>query len=220
MSKIAFINGSPRAKGSLSSWFIEYLSPSKSDVECVEYNTLKLHRQPDLTSTFDGILDCDALVVVTPLYVDSLPSHLLEFLKKLENYTQSLSNPPTLILYGVLNCGFIEGHQNRIAIRILENYAVRMGWQFGGGIGIGGGEMFKGLKNSVPRQAKIICPIYEALDALSHAVYTSTPLSSSPHFVSPKFPKFAFVCMGSLGWLSSLKPNHTSLRKLFYRPHK
>ncbi|MGL5675620.1 MAG: NAD(P)H-dependent oxidoreductase [Cellulosilyticaceae bacterium] len=220
MSKIAFINGSPRAKGSLSSWFIEYLSPSESNVECVEYNALNLHRQPDLTSTFDSLLSCDALVIVTPLYVDSLSSHLLEFLKKLENYTQSLSNPPTLILYGVLNCGFIEGPQNHIALRILENYSVRMGWQFGGGIGIGGGEMFKGLKNSVPKEAKIIKPIYEALDALTTSITDLVPLPQSQMLVTPGFPKLGFMFMGNMGWIRFTKHTEANFFDLFHKPHK
>lgn len=219
MANLAFINGSPRSKDSLSTFMIDYFIAALNSQDASHFSTYKMHTLPDLSTHFNQLLRCDVIVIVSPLYVDALPSQLIDFLQKLECYQSSHPIQHHPILYGFINCGFIEGHQNHIALSILENYALRMGWQFGGGIGLGGGEMFKGTKDSIPKEAKILRPIYTALDTFLLCLSSASPLPQKQILVEPHFPKSAFMFMGGLGWISSARNYGVSLSQLFHKPH-
>ena len=79
------------------------------------------------------------MVFAVPLYVDSVPSHMLPFLKEMEAFCRE--NSLRLKVYVVANNGFIEGRQNEPLMQVMENFCTRSGLEWCGGIGIGGGVM-------------------------------------------------------------------------------
>ena len=121
MEKTVLINCSPKKKLSVSGFLMrcaglmirgekEYLQP----------------RTPgDRKAVLQALKTAGKVVFVTPLYVDSLPSHILTLMK----------------VYVIANNGFIEGKQNEPLMRVLENFCARSGLEWSGGIGIGGGVM-------------------------------------------------------------------------------
>lgn len=76
------------------------------------------------------------IVFVFPLYVDSVPVTLLNFLKAMED--NALLKKPTISV--VINCGFIEPYQNDIAVKMLQLFARKNGYPYGSTFKIGSGE--------------------------------------------------------------------------------
>jgi len=130
--KIALINGSPKIKDSASDCILQELKVflSKQNNTIIEYH----FRKPQLSiKEMENLVECDDLVFAFPLYVDGIPSHLLNCLTKLENYFQAV-NEKEIKVYSLVNCGFYEGHQNTLAIEIMENWCIKAGLQWGQGL--------------------------------------------------------------------------------------
>lgn len=81
----------------------------------------------------------DNLVLVTPVYVDTIPSSVLEKLVKIEKSVED--KQINLNIYAVTNCGFYEGEQNRLAQKTIEIWSRKCGFTYKGGLGIGAGVM-------------------------------------------------------------------------------
>lgn len=138
--KTVFINGSPKRKFSASGYFL--------DVQrfFVRGNTVKetLSTKGDYERILNTLMDADTVVFSLPLYVDGVPSHVLGFLKEMENFCKA--HPLSLKVYVLSNGGFIEGKQNQPQLQVFENFCTRSGLQYCGGIGIGGGVMLNVMK--------------------------------------------------------------------------
>lgn len=113
--KILILNGSPRAPKSNSKRYAEIFTRHCPD-ETVYQNITKRNHQ-ELCAAMEGYTD---VLFVFPLYADSLPVGLLNFLKTLE------ANPPASkpVISILINCGFLEYEQNEVAIRIMHFSAV------------------------------------------------------------------------------------------------
>ncbi len=225
MKKICFINGSPKTTESFSLYMIDYVSKAldASYEKPIMVNALKLLNAPNKENVFEKILSCTAIVVVFPLYIDSLPSSLLEMLESLDIYQKShpVSSANTSCLYGLVNCGFIEGHQNINALKILENYAKAVKFKWCGGIGLGGGEMIRSTKDQIPLQSKMSLPIYHALCSLIESIneLKVIPSESPVQFANHNFPKWLFMFMANRVWISSSKMNGITKKMLYAKPH-
>lgn len=105
------------------------------------------------------------LVLSFPLYVDAVPSHLLSFLMELEwqqKNNRLLETEEPLAVYAAVNCGFYEGKQAALALRIVESWCVRCGFEYKQDIGCGAGAMLAQLKGA-PIQKGIKKPLGAAL---------------------------------------------------------
>lgn len=100
---------------------------------------LTLRRRSDFPAVLEQLCQADAVVLSMPLYVDGVPSHVLEFLKEAETFCKA--HDLHLRLYCIANNGFIEGKQSEPLMRTLENFCARSGFIWCGGVGIGGGVM-------------------------------------------------------------------------------
>ena len=135
MEKTVLINCSPKRKLSVSGFLMKcagILIRGKK-----EY--LHLRTPADYQPILRALKDAEKAVFVTPLYVDSVPSHILPFMREMEAFCRE--NGLRLKVYAVANNGFIEGKQNEPLMRVMENFCARSGLEWCGGIGIGGGVM-------------------------------------------------------------------------------
>ena len=129
--QILLINGSPRAPHSHSKQFASLFRKFcrvPSDYACI---TSTNHAA--LCQRMENYSD---VVLVFPLYVDSLPVRLLEFLKSVEAYR--LSHRPVVSV--VINCGFFEPKQNDVAVDMIRLFCAQNGFSFGSALKIGSGE--------------------------------------------------------------------------------
>lgn len=130
MKKLIVINGSPRGLNSNSKKYIDIFKKSFTD-KIMEYTIV--------TKKYNGFLDelqmCNDLLFVFPLYVDGIPSILIEFLKYLESNNINGKN-----VHVIVNCGFLEVHQNFVAIDIIKEFCRQNKLHFGTCLCIGSGE--------------------------------------------------------------------------------
>ena len=133
---IMIINGSPKKKGGASAFFAKIL-------RCMLFphkvTTKSIGISKDYHEIFDNLSNTDAVVISVPLYVDSIPSHFIHFLKQMEQYCKD--NKCGFMLYVISNAGFVGGHQNQTHLEQYKCWCERSGITWGGGLGIGGGVM-------------------------------------------------------------------------------
>ena len=202
--KIMMIDGSPKVSKSNSEYFLNILSDFIESKDIVKY---KLSKKVDYEDIIKEINTIDTLVFAFPLYVDSLPSHVLEFLIMLEeNFKDNLKG---VNVYVIANCGFYEGKQNKIALNIMKCWCKKMNIKWAQGIGIGAGEMMGGLRN-VPMGKGPNTNLGLALDNLAKNINENK--SGDDIFTTPSmFPRFAFRLAANRFWIS--KGNRNGLKK-------
>lgn len=89
------------------------------------------------------------------------------------------------MVYAVVNCGFYEGQQARVALEMMENWCVKAGCQWGQGIGVGAGPMIPSLAN-VPQGKGPMKKLGKALDQLASNVSISA--SGETTYLTASFP--------------------------------
>ncbi|WP_195267784.1 hypothetical protein [Eubacterium sp. 1001713B170207_170306_E7] len=205
--KITLVNASPKKRGSFSNYILNELIP-----------LVKTEREPELLSMslwdddfFDDLCSSDALVFAFPLYVDSLPASFLRFLTHFE---ERLKNSPADIrVYGLVNSGFLEGHQNRFALEILAHFCRRAKLTWCGGLGIGGGPFLHGMA-AAPWKFSAKRPVYDGLVQLSEAVKNGQMLEKDL-LVTPKIPKKIYIAAANHQWVTEAKKNGLKKKELY-----
>ena len=135
MEKTVLINCSPKRKLSVSGFLMKCAGVLIRGKK--EY--FHLRTPADYQPILQALKTAGKVVFVTPLYVDSVPSHMLPFMREMEAFCRE--NSLRLKVYVIANNGFIEGRQNEPLMQVMENFCARSGQEWCGGIGIGGGVM-------------------------------------------------------------------------------
>ena len=204
--KILFLNGSPKSSGSASEVIINGLRKKLGDTN--EHKTLSvlgLGRE----DFFAEIAGTSVMVVVFPLYVDGLPSHLLRFLYDVKDEIKQKRSD--LMVFAIANNGFFEGKQNALALSMMQHFCVAAGIQWGQGLGIGGG----GMTAVAPLGAGPLKSIGIALDTLSANIQGET--GGEDFFAQPNFPKFLYKLGGHSAWRHEAKRNGLKRNELYKR---
>lgn len=211
--KIALIDGSPKVKNSNSGYFLELLKLRiTANAEFTELRECKL-KDEARQNAINEIAACDVMVFAFPLYVDSVPGNLLKFMCELETAFKAMPvNGKTV--YAMSNCGFFEGHQNYLALEVMRNWVVSCGLKWGGGIGIGCGEML-GHSKSMPLTMGPGRNMAKALKTLVAGIMAGT--SAPDIFVNPAVPRFLFIFMVNKFWKFGARKNGLKGRDLYMR---
>ncbi len=138
--KTVFIDCSPKKRLSASGFVTAMTSIFVSGMK----KRMKLRTKADYDHILKELEDADAVVFAMPLYVDGVPSHVLPFLKEMEVWCKT--HNPEISVYTIANNGFIEGRQNEPLMQIMENFCIRSGIKWCGGLGIGGGVMMNVMR--------------------------------------------------------------------------
>ena len=113
----ALIDASPKRKGSTSSILLGKLR--KLCPPEIRTEEAALHTSDVPAGVKETLQSAGVWVIACPLYVDSVPSHLLSCLMELEPLGPE---HPGRTVYAIVNCGFYEGEQAALALKILENW--------------------------------------------------------------------------------------------------
>ena len=132
---IVILNGSPKKRLSASRFFSNILKIMVLGNKIIEHTI----RHKEQSAIFESLKIADAVIISVPLYVDSIPSHVLQFLQEAEQSCKS--NTCHFKLYVISNSGFVAGHNNETHLDQYKCWCERSGMVYGGGLGIGGGVM-------------------------------------------------------------------------------
>lgn len=210
---IVFINASPKGKNSNSCYFLELLQnsltkDSSNDITIKQYTITSPYSEADF---YTDIANSQAIVFAFPLYVDSLPSNVLSFLRKMEEVLKS--SPCSATIYAIVNCGFYEGKQNELGIEILKNWCSRVSLPFGQAIGIGSGEMLGSLR-TMPLEEGPNKNLGIAIQKFSHTIVQQTT-GETIYVIPSYFPRFFFIKAANHFWVKRAKKNNLKKRDLY-----
>jgi len=142
---ILIINGSPKKKGGASVFFSKILEVMLFPHKII---TKAAGLSRNYAEIFVLLQNTDVVILSVPLYVDSIPSHFIHFLKQMEEYC--ITNKCKFMLYVISNAGFIEGRTNQAHLEQYKCWCKRANITWGGGLGIGGAVMLHSIFLIIP----------------------------------------------------------------------
>ena len=204
--KISIINGSPKAIKSNSEILGNYLSSLLKENEIKKYYSISFRLNDE---NKNEIYNSDVLIFFFPLYVDGIPSNLLKLFVEFEK--EKVVNPATRV-YCIVNNGFYEGKQNRLAILQIKNWCEKVKADWGQGIGVGAGELLPYLKK-YPLGQGPLKNLGKVLDEFSANIITLK--SDKDIYINPNWLKSLYFFQGSISWILKGRKNNLRVRELF-----
>ena len=207
--RIALINGSPKTKNSASGCILQALKGLLPDEhEITEYS---LRKSKISASDLEQISESSVLVFSFPLYVDGIPSQLLNCLYQMEMFFKAKA-VKTMTVYSLVNSGFYEGEQNAIALEMIKNWCVKAGVDWGQGLGIGGGGMYPAMA-AVPDGQGPKKNLQKALRIIAENL--SAGAAAENIYINPGFPRILYKLAAEMGWRQQIKANGLKRKDLF-----
>ena len=204
--KISVINGSPKVGKSNSEILGNYLSSLLKENEIKKYYSISFRLNDE---NKNEIYNSDVLIFLFPLYVDGIPSNLLKLFVEFEK--EKVVNPATRV-YCIVNNGFYEGKQNRLAILQIKNWCEKVKADWGQGIGVGAGELLPYLKK-YPLGQGPLKNLGKVLDEFSANIITLK--SDKDIYINPNWLKSLYFFQGSISWILKGRKNNLRVRELF-----
>ena len=127
-----------------------------------------------------------------PLYVDALPSGLVDLLVQWRG-----SVAPGTRVYALANMGFFEPEQILPTFSVIESFCAAAGAHWMGGVAVGGGGMTLPTAGT-PRMGMLRRPVSEALDRLIAAIRSGT--AAGEDLVRPAVPRGAYRLAAEAQW--------------------
>ena len=202
--KIALINGSPKKTESVSGLILQALCEKLGDSH--DYAACS-YAESDTAQSLKNMKDCGAVIFSFPLYVDGIPSYLLNFLDKIKDDIKDTA--PDAAVWAIANNGFYEGSQNALALDMMQAFCSVSGMRWGQGIGVGAGGMIK----AAPIGRGPMKNLGLALDRFAENIICSRPEANL--FTVPNFPRFLYKTLAHFGWRAEAKRNGIKTKKLY-----
>jgi len=186
------INGSPKKNSSNSNYFLNIISKHLD-----KYNLFNI-KNKKYDEILNSINESDSIILSFPLYVDSPPSILLEFLDYIIDQKINLNKK---YVYVIINCGFREGKQNLTALEIIKNWCKEVNATYASIILIGAGEIVgKEKYKFISRKALKNLEMF-ATTIKNHEI--KEKIITTMDFLNNK----AYILLGNYSWNKNAKLN-------------
>lgn len=153
--KLITINGSPRGVKSNSNVIINWIKEALD--EKIEMSLFYALNRESYTEAIDSINDNDVILIVFPLYVDSMPYVLKAFMEAMDSIANTKKN---VKIYYVVQSGFGGANHCRFVEKYLVYFAKYMGFEYMGTAIKPSGE---GLRLMPPNMLKHTRSIFQEL---------------------------------------------------------
>lgn len=219
--KVLLLAASPRGAASVSRALGEFLL-ARLEERGMAIKSLPLYpalgdekRMAELLAAVDM---CSLLVVSFPLYVDHLPSPLIELLRQVADRRQGRAGEARQSLAAIVQCGFPETAHCRPAAEVMRLFAAQSGFRFLGCLACGmggaaGGRELKGTGGVARHQLRALG---EAAAFLAED--RELPAEVVARMGRPMMPRWFYNFMADLGWKRQAK-KHGTRRALRDRPY-
>ena len=174
---VLILNGSPRVKkNSNTNKIIDAFGEGLQQAGTC-YDVYSLSNRLEWDAAREAFMTSDNIIIAMPLFVECLPSLLLEFLSTLPTERKQ----PAQLSF-ILHGGFDEGHQLRLGEKFLLSLPAQLGCSCGGVLVKGGSFLLRNRENSY---------IKKMTDKML-AFYTAMGLSfaQNGNFMTPEAKKF------------------------------
>ena len=177
VKRVLILNGSPRVKkNSNTNKIIDAFGEGLRQAGTC-YDVYSLSNRSEWDAAREAFMTSDNIIIAMPLFVECLPSLLLEFLN---TFPTERKQPAQLSF--ILHGGFDEGHQLRLGEKFLQSLPAQLGCSCGGVLVKGGSFLLRNRENSY---------IKKMTDKML-ASYTTMGLSfaQNGNFMTPEAQKF------------------------------
>ena len=216
--KVILLVGSPRKERSASEALGLYLC-KQLDSHQFFYQKMYLREQvykkDKKREWIQNILHSDLIILVAPLYVDSLPSFVIKAFEMLHKQVEKKKIGKDIKILAIMNSGFPESSQSQIALDICGHFARQTGMVWLGGLALGSG-MFLGGKD-IGKMGWFVKNIKKSLNETAVALNQGMPIPESAISLMQKklFGKGFFRWVANYGFKFRAKRN--GLKKEVYR---
>jgi len=147
-SQVLLVVGSPRkdrsTSASLGKFLMDGMKQKGAKVETMFVHDLTQH-EAALSESLGRFRAADMVVLASPVFVDSLPAPVMMFMEQTYARLGSGSMAGKHLL-GIANMAFSERAQGEVAVRIMHEYAMDMGFAWAGGLILPQGSMIDGRR--------------------------------------------------------------------------
>ncbi len=194
---VTIINGSPRVKQySNTDKIIASFGKGLAETGAT-YDLYTLSSRKEWDAAREAFISSENIIIALPLYVESAPSLLLEFLETLPTQREKPAN-----ISFILQSGFAEGCQLRCGEQFLKSLPEQLGCSFGGCLLHG--DNF-GIRILEGKQRERILKPYIAMGR-SFGKHGNFLTPEAKKFVGPeKFSWFVRAIIKTVFWFSSKK---------------
>ena len=205
--KTAFLIGSMRGiegnSGKLAGKLTGSLKEAPEIIELKRY----LQDLPGLVKELD---DVETLVLCLPLYVDGLPAQVIRFMECMEREYQG--GPKKIYL--LANMGLYESRQLVNLFSAVKQWSAKMGFSYGGGLGVSAGEMIGVLLGVLPYRFWVTKDVARGTEQLAAAICSGQKIQDI--YVEPyAFPRSLYNAIANSGWSRNAKAAGLRPRDLY-----
>lgn len=199
--KIGFINASPKGPSSTTKEIMNRVIPyfKEFDIEDISLETKRELKEECFKAN-----SCAAILIVTPLYLDGLPSSLLQFMSEMEYRHHKNDIPVGVVVHGE----FYEGEQAKSALHIVQNWCKKCQMKYIMGIGFGG--------NGTNLPEKTTRNLQGALAV--NAMGLKGRSSKEDQYLHIQTPKLFYKSSMDSKWKKEIKENGLATRDLEAKP--
>jgi multimeric flavodoxin WrbA len=213
--------GSPKKGKSTSNSLGEYLF-DQLDQRSIQTETVflynALHSPEKMRALLDAVDTADLVMAAFPLYVDALPGPVVNVLERIAAHRQGRDSSTPQLFTAITNNGFPEVHQCTTALAICEVFAQQAGFEWAGGLALGGGAMIDGA--ALVRMGGRTKRIRQSLDLAASALAQGQPIpvAAQDSLGKPVIPHWMYRLIGQLRWKSDAK-SHGAQKLLKRQPY-
>jgi NADPH-dependent FMN reductase len=222
--------GSPKTKEPSTSGALAGFLAGQLETQGWQTNTLtlraSLNRQEGQSELLSAVARAGLVLLVFPLYVDSLPHLVTKTLAIIAGDRSGEDSTALQRFVAVVNSGFPETHQNAVALAICQEFATQAHFQWAGGLALGGGGMIGGQPlTGAMRSGPPIRHVIEALKRSADSLAQGLPVPAEAMNLVAKTPvpaavwKRFYVWMGSRSMKQLAAKNGVSRAQLLAQPY-
>lgn len=210
---ITFLNCSYKVKDTNTEYFLNMLEKEMclQSYELCKYvnlrDVLKNVSQGTLDVFANTLKESGALVIGAPLYVDGLPAQAVKLLELL--YDEYKGEFLGLPVYVVSNLGFYEADQIQHLMAIVENWCMKMGMHYGGGVAVGAGPMVRAL-DQIPLRNLVLGNVNKGFRRLAEAILNRKKTKN--YYTKISIPRAVYLKAAHMNFDNTVKENGLDIK--------
>lgn len=196
--------GSPRGakstSDSLGTYFLERLKEDGVSADKI-YIQQALASEQGINTLLQRVGEADIIILAAPLYADSHHSGVITAMELIHGNLKSRPRIKRQMLVALSNSGFPESWHNDSSLAISRRFALECGFEWAGGLALGGGESIAGrpLEKAGRRVRNVMKSLKLAADSLAKGEHV--PEEAIELMARPNVPKWLYLLVGNMGWL-------------------
>jgi NADPH-dependent FMN reductase len=215
---VGSFRGPKSASDALGSYLLESLEAKGINTGKI-YVHQALSSEQGIKNLYKAVEEADIIILSAPLFADSLPAPVIKAMELVrEDITKRCDKKPRSMV-AISNSGFPEARHNEISLAISRRFALACGFEWAGGLALGGGGAISGKRLEHVRG--IAKNIRKSLDLAAEALSEGRPLPPEAiRLISrPLMPKCLYVWMAETGEKHVIKRNG-AWEKIYDRPYR